>query len=500
MISQFAHAHFLAYLGRNNYIEVPKPMIAERLLFQSDGGFIRIPVWGHIPLSKTMKKILSHPSFLRLKGIRQLSFSQQVYPGATHTRFEHSIGVYHLMKLILQRMLTNPLALSLQNERFRFDDHNCRVLLSASLLHDIGHFPHAHIIEEQIPRYGNAPVFSHHEELCRHFIYEENPGVPTIAEILQVEWKVEPEAVIALITGSSGTCFSKLISGTLDPDKMDYLMRDAHHCNIPYGSIDIDRLIESFVPDPQRERFAITEKGIAPLESLLFAKYMMMRNVYWHHTSRALSAMLRRLLQDIAGDGMLSAEALRHLFYGNADDRVLHELKRLMPAKGHPLAALLDDIVMRRVYKRAITVQPYLPHSAKEDERWFIYNSDSTMRRAMELEICRLLNKRYHLGLHGHEILIDPPSKKDIFDYADLRELRVYPTRSEHIHYALQCESEYVRFDELNESVFQSDFILAFERYTKKFRVLCRPDLVERIVESREEIMRMLANDLDLFR
>ena len=467
-------------------------MIAEHLLFQSDGGFIRIPIWGHIQLSGPLKKILSHPSFLRLKGIRQLSFSQQVYPGATHTRFEHSIGVYHLMKLILQRMLTSPLAISLQDGNFRFDDHNCRVLLSASLLHDIGHFPHAHIIEEQIPVYNGKPVFSHHEELCRHFIYEENQGVPTIAEILQEEWKVSPESVIKLITGSSGTRFSKLISGTLDPDKMDYLMRDAHHCNIPYGSIDIERLIESFVPDAERERFAITEKGIAPLESLLFAKYMMMRNVYWHHTSRALSAMLRRLLQDIAEEGMLSPVALRELFYGNADDRVLHELKQLMPEKSHPLSALLDDILMRRVYKRAITLQPYLPDSSEADERWFAYNGDNTMRRSMEVTICQFLNKRYHLGLYGHEVLIDPPSKKDIFDYADLKELRVYPTRSEHIHYSLQLESEYIRFDDLHESVFRSDFILAFERYTKKFRLLCRPDLVERIVECREEIMSML--------
>ena len=467
-------------------------MIAEHLLFQSDGGFIRIPIWGHIPLSGALKKILSHPSFLRLKGIRQLSFSQQVYPGATHTRFEHSIGVYHLMKLILQRMLTNPLALSLQDENFQFDDHNCRVLLSSCLLHDIGHFPHAHIIEEQIPLCDNKPVFLHHEELCRHFIYQENPGVPTIAEILQEEWKVSPESVINLITGSSGNQFTKLISGTLDPDKMDYLMRDAHHCNIPYGNIDIERLIESFVPDPQLERFAITEKGIAPLESLLFAKYMMMRNVYWHHTSRALSAMLRRLLQDIATEELLSPDAMRELFYGNADDRVLHELKNLIPEKSHPLGSLLEDILMRRVYKRAITVQPYLDDSVQADEHWFIYNADSNMRRVMEVEICNFLNKRYGIGLHGHEVLIDPPSKKDIFDYADLKELRVYPTRSEHIHYNLQLKSEYIRFDDLNESVFRSDFILAFERYTKKFRVLCRRDLVERIVESREEIMSML--------
>jgi len=396
------------------------------------------------------------------------------------------------MKMILQRMLTSPLALSLQDDSFTFDDHNCRVLLSASLLHDIGHFPHAHIIEEQIPLYGNEPVFSHHEELCRHFIYEQSPGVSTIAEILQEEWKVSPESVINLITGSSGNRFTKLISGTLDPDKMDYLMRDAHHCNIPYGSIDIERLIESFVPDPQRERFAITEKGIAPLESLLFAKYMMMRNVYWHHTSRALSAMLRRLLQDVASEGLLSPEAMRNLFYGNADDRVLYELKNLMPEKSHPLGALLEDILMRRVYRRAITVQPYVDDSSQADERWFIYSADSKMRRAKEVEICDILNKRYHLGLHGHEVLIDPPSKKDIFDYADLKELRVYPTRSEHIHYNLQLESEYIRFDDLNESVFRSDFILAFERYTKKFRLICRPDIAERIVECRKEIMSML--------
>ena len=467
-------------------------MIAEHLLFQSDGGFIRIPIWGHIPLSRPLKKILSHPSFLRLKGVRQLSFSQQVYPGATHTRFEHSIGVYHLMKLILQRMITSPLALSLQDDIFNFDDHNCRVLLSACLLHDIGHFPHAHIIEEQIPQYGSEPVFLHHEELCSHFIYEDNPGVSSIAEILHDEWRVSPESVINLITGSAGNHFGKLISGTLDPDKMDYLMRDAHHCNIPYGSIDIERLIESFVPDPQHERFAITEKGIAPLESLLFAKYMMMRNVYWHHTSRALSAMLRRLLQDIVSEGLLSADTMRELFYGNADDRVLHELRDLLPRKNHPLNALLEDILMRRVYKRAITIQPYIEDSVKADDRWFIYNTDSTMRLDMEREICLFLNKRYHLGLYGHEVLIDPPSKKDIFDYTDLKELRVYPTRSEHIHYNLQLESEYIRFDDLNESVFRSDFILAFERYTKKFRLLCRPDLVERIIECREEIMSML--------
>lgn len=470
---------------------------ADHFLFQTDGGFLRIPVWGHISLTRPLKQIIAHPLFLRLKGIRQLSFSQHVYPGATHTRFEHSIGVYHLMKLILQRMVTSPLARSLQNEHFHFEEPHCRLLLAASLLHDIGHFPHAHIIEEQIPLYGDRALFTHHEVACSRFIHEERPGVPSLATILEESWKVSAEEVIALITGKSR--FSKLISGTLDPDKMDYLMRDAHHCNIPYGNIDIERLIESFVPDPERERFAITEKGIAPLESLLFAKYMMMRNVYWHHTGRALSAMLRRLLQDVASGGLVLLERLQRLFYGNADDRVLYELRHEMPADAAPLVSLLDDIVERRVYKRAITIQPYVDDTLEKDERWFVYNTDGVMRRSMEREICRLLDRHYRLGLHGHEVLIDPPSKKDIFDYADLRELRVYPTRSEHIHYSLQRTSEYVRFDAMQESVFRSDFILSFERYTKKFRLLCRPDLVSLVVERQRDIIALLANEGDLF-
>ena len=465
-------------------------MIAEQFLFQSEGGFIRLPVWGHIPLSNPLKHILAHPSFLRLKGIRQLSFSQQVYPGATHTRFEHSIGVYHLMKLILQRMVSNPLALTLQDDRFRFDDTSCRLLLAASLLHDIGHYPHAHVIEEQIPCGSSGAVFEHHEELCGRFIGQEQQGFPSIAEILHEEWRVDPGEVIAMIRGTSKSGFGKLISGTLDQDKMDYLMRDAHHCNIPYGSIDIERLIESFVPDPERKRFAITEKGIAPLESLLFAKYMMMRNVYWHHTGRALSAMLRRTLQAIVDSSLLAEEQLRSLFYDNADDRVLFELKALLPGRHCAASGLLDDILQRKVYKRALTIQPYTENGA--DTRWFSYASDPALCRKKELEICRFLAERYHMDLSGIEVLIDAPSGKDIFDYNDLRELRVFPTRSEHLHHSLQLSCGYCRFDDFGQSVFLSDFILAFERYTKKFRLLCREDLGFSIAESMDEIMEIL--------
>ncbi|NTU57368.1 MAG: HD domain-containing protein [Chlorobiaceae bacterium] len=467
-------------------------MIAEQFLFRSEGGFIRIPIWGHIPLSTPLKKILAHPSFLRLKGIRQLSFSQQVYPGATHTRFEHSIGVYHLMKLILQRMVTNPLAMELQSDRFRFDDDACRTLLSTCLLHDIGHYPHAHVLEEIAPAGASDSVFAHHEALTGMFINQTHPGTAPIAAILHDDWKVDPDTVIDIISGKSSHRLGKLISGTLDPDKMDYLMRDAHHCNIPYGSIDIERLVESFVPDPERERFAITEKGIAPLESLLFAKYMMMRNVYWHHTSRTFSAMLRRLLQDIVDERALSTDALRQLFYFNSDDRVLFELDQLIGGIGLPARDLLESILNRKVYKRAMTVRPYIEPSMEIAPEWFAYSTDHRRRKLKEQEICAMLGRKISRPLLGHEVLIDAPAPKDVFDYDDFRELRVYPTKNEHRQLQDIESGRYIRFDDFRESVFRSDFILSFERYTKKFRVLCRPDLVEPLSGLEDEVMEIL--------
>ncbi|NTV02839.1 MAG: HD domain-containing protein [Chlorobiaceae bacterium] len=468
-------------------------MIADSFLFRSEGGFIRIPIWGHIPLSDPLKKILAHPTFLRLKGIRQLSFSQQVYPGATHTRFEHSIGVYHLMKLILQRMVTSPLAAKLQDERLQFDDETCRTLLSTCLLHDIGHYPHAHVLEEIAPPGATGSVFAHHEALTGMFVNQKHPGSPPLAGILHDDWKVDPETVVDIIAGKSTHRLGKLVSGTLDPDKMDYLMRDAHHCNIPYGSIDIERLVESFVPDPARERFAITEKGIAPLESLIFAKYMMMRNVYWHHTSRTLSAMLRRLLQDIVDAGAVPTDHLRELFYFGSDDRVLFELDRSIRGLGLPAQELLDDILNRHVYKRAMTIVPYREALMEADPAWFCYSSDHRRRKNKEQEICSLLARKHNLPLQGHEVLIDAPATRDVFDYADFRELRVFPSRHEHRQGAQQVSAGgYVRFDDFRESVFGSGFILSFEHCTKKFRLLSRHDLTERLAALEEEVMEIL--------
>lgn len=455
----------------------------DEILFGSGGGFIRLPVWGHIPLSGALKKILSHPNFLRLKGIRQLSFAHYVFPGATHTRFEHSLGVYHLMRLILQRLTTNSLAASLQPASFSFDEDACRLLLASCLLHDIGHYPHAHLIEDLELSSTGEVVFDYHQDLTEHFVKENVSGFGSLAAILEREWKTDAGEVIDMVQGRVQKTFSKIISGTLDPDKMDYLMRDAHHCNIPYGNIDIERLIESFVPDAKRKRFAITPKGIAPLESLMFAKYMMMRNVYWHHTVRTLSAMLRRLLQDAVDDRALTPAELKTLFYTSSDDRVLYDLRARLPAAfaACPLANALID---RVPYKRAITLSFYhdadridadekgfrVSQHGREATRLFELGSNAKLRKEKEQALCAFLSKKLNRKFAGYEIILDAPPRKTIFDYDDFCELQLYDAGA-------SGKSRFRSFDDYGESVFKSRFILEVEKVAKKFRITARADL-----------------------
>ncbi len=448
-------------------------------LFRTDGGFIRIPVWGHIPLDKPLKKILAHPAFLRLKGIRQLSFSHHVFPGATHTRFEHSIGVYHLTKLILQRLLTNPLTASLQTKEFFFDDDACKLILASSLLHDIGHYPHAHIVEKQALTSTNDKIFADHQDLTEKFVTEKYNGFGSLADILEDDWRTSARNVIDMVTGEKKMKFSKLISGTLDPDKMDYLMRDAHHCNIPYGNIDIERLIESFVPDVKRKRFAITAKGIAPLESLMFAKYMMMRNVYWHHTVRTFSAMLKRFIQDAVDASQLSANRLREIFYGNSDEKLLYDLYDALPKPHFASHGLLQGILSRDPYKRAFTKPAF---EITNQERLRNLSADARLRKSVETSLCELLNRKHRLKLHGHEILIDAPSPKNIFDHKDFCELQLYREK----------EKKFAPFDLSGESAFRSEFIAEFEKTTKKFRVVARADIAEKLAREKAAIEKVL--------
>jgi HD superfamily phosphohydrolase len=290
---------------------------------------IRDPLWKNIRLDETARRLVDSAPFQRLRYVRQLGLAHLVYPGATHTRFEHALGAWHLASRTA-RLLEERGSLA------GVDAGEMPIVRATALLHDIGHYPFSHALEEI-----GAP---HHEEVARPLI-----TTGPVAEILREALGQDaPERIVALVRGASLSPLQGLISGSLDLDKLDYLRRDAFMCGVPYGEIDVDRLLNAIAvvrdPDTRAATIGVAEKALSALESLLFAKYQMYRNVYWHHTVRSATAMYKRVVADAVERGALRAEELA--VYG--DEGLLSELKRRAPS------ALLAALTARRLHKRAV--------------------------------------------------------------------------------------------------------------------------------------------------
>ena len=336
---------------------------------------IRDPLWNNIRVEPLALRLIDTPAFQRLRYVRQLGLAFLVYPGASHSRFEHALGTYHLARR----------ALLLLDERGDLRDIGelCADVRIAALLHDIGHYPFSHALEE----IGAL----HHEEVARPLISQ-----GAVGDILRSELGDDaPARILALIRGQSASPLQGLISGSLDLDKIEYLRRDALMCGVPYGEIDADRLINSLVVlSSGQRRIAIQEKGLSALESLLFAKYQMYRNVYWHHAVRSATAMYKRLVSDALDAGSLGAGELA----GFTDEGLLLGLE----AKGgHPLLTRLRE---RRLYKRALEVPAAdLPANAGE---WIA----DDWRRTMQVEDALATSLRLAPG----ELLLDYPAKTEM--------------------------------------------------------------------------------------
>ncbi|MFW6192171.1 MAG: HD domain-containing protein, partial [Gemmatimonadota bacterium] len=261
------------------------------------------------------------PEFQRLRRVKQLGFAHLVYPGAVHTRFLHALGVYHLTRRALETLRRDgglePLSGSEREE--------VPLLPLAALLHDVGHYAFSHAMEEVEP--DSLP--GHHEELAGRFLRAES-----IHAALTDVHPEAPERIGRLIRGSSGHPLQGLIAGSLDLDKIDYLRRDSLFCGVPYGNVDVDRLMDALAvaraPGGDGFELAVKEKGISALESLLFSKYQMFRNVYWHHTVRAATSAFRRLVESAVQAGLLAREELP----GRTDDELMSLLGYRVEGEG----------------------------------------------------------------------------------------------------------------------------------------------------------------------
>ncbi|MDR1389355.1 MAG: HD domain-containing protein [Treponema sp.] len=240
---------------------------------------LRDPLWGHIYMTEGIAALTETKAFMRLGRIFQLGPACRVYPGATHTRFGHSIGVYHLARRLLTGLAEQSGALISRQGAFSF--------LAAALLHDLGHFPYTHSLKEIALR--------DHESLSAGLIRAE-PQRSLVAKA-----GGDPELCAAIIdkTAPAGSgellFYRRLLSGVLDPDKLDYLNRDARYCGVPYGDQDVDFIFSRLIPHPLRG-VDIDSRGIPGVEALLFSKYLMYRNVYWHRQVRSATAMIKKAL------------------------------------------------------------------------------------------------------------------------------------------------------------------------------------------------------------
>jgi HD superfamily phosphohydrolase len=337
---------------------------------------LRDPLWNNIRVDELTLELVDTEVFQRLRYIRQLGLAYLVYPGATHSRFEHALGAYHLAR--------NTLALLAESDsEYKVDPEEECVVRAAALLHDVGHYPFSHALEE----IGQL----HHEDVARPLI---TTGV--VATILEREISTDaPERIFRLIRGTSDSPVQGLISGSLDLDKIEYLKRDAFMCGVPYGEIDVHRLTQSMLivqnSETGKPTLGVREKGLSALESLLFAKYQMYRNVYWHHAVRSATAMYKRLVEDALRTGALDPELLPAL----TDEGLIHLLEHANPS------SILDALRNRRLYKRALE----WPASQLDEGFGEWISTDRDRVRQAENELA------HSLGMKEGEVLLDYPMK-----------------------------------------------------------------------------------------
>jgi HD superfamily phosphohydrolase len=325
---------------------------------------VKDSVHGHVRLGSLATDLIDTPAFQRLRHIKQLSTVRLVYPSANHTRFEHSLGVYHLACAAV--------------EELDVDADTAAHVRAAAMLHDVGHGPYGHQTEGIIRRRTGRD----HDEVT-WLVTDSDRAVTAVLE----RHGLDPSRVASLIAGEEA--IGPLISGALDVDRMDYLVRDAHHTGVPYGTVDTGRLVMALRLGTDDE-LVLAEGNVATAESLLLARSLMNAVVYRHHVSRVAGAMLERACERYLDRAPLDASRFRRL----ADHELLVGLREHVPALGR-------RIERRDLYKRAVWAEiDRVPAGTVETTR--------ADERAAEREIAEVA------GVDRDQVVVDVPSRPTV--------------------------------------------------------------------------------------
>jgi HD superfamily phosphohydrolase len=292
-------------------------------------------VHGYIGLTEEEIKVIDTPIFQRLRYIKQLGPTYLVYPGATHTRFAHSIGTMFMMDLFLKNAV-----------KAEVSDEDTEKLRLAALLHDIGHYPFSHTLEyTAVDKFGGKNHESFSAELIEKFLGEslENHRVDEITRIISGKGKKE---------------FGMLLSSALDADKSDYMLRDSYNTGVPYGKVGITSLLRIITFEKDK---IIFEKDESPIENFLLGRYHLYKTVIHHKTAAGFNILLQRIFEFLVDDSYLrnpskltnEDEILRY-----TDDAVMEAMHSYLakgrdPAKKEMIRMFLGRIPMELGYSSA---------------------------------------------------------------------------------------------------------------------------------------------------
>ncbi|MCH7903808.1 MAG: protein kinase [Armatimonadetes bacterium] len=332
-----------------------------------------------VSLSSRAQALVDHPMFQRLRFQNQLNLVERVFPDAKHSRFAHSLATFSVVKQYVRALISDPTARILMFPK----DHS--LLLASALLHDIGHYPLAHALDDLCtPREATENLFKgrppeFHSRMSRYFLNFKGTTAATdgseqnidksLADILdEPAWGLDYRQVVSLIEGEGTSEVAHLqtsiIDGPIDADKVAYLTSDSLFTGVGYGSgVDLDALLDGLIAIPEQgdrnAQIGVAEKAIMAAESIVIARYHMYARVYWHHANRAMMAMIkyvaRKLFIDATGFGF-KEYVYRSMFMTDYEAVALLSLEFEInfPAESNPLVSLLSG--GRGHYRRLIEI------------------------------------------------------------------------------------------------------------------------------------------------
>ena len=350
----------------------------------------RDPVHGFISISPAELRIIDSPVFQRMRGIKQLSLGHYVYHGAEHSRFGHMIGAAHVAGRAFDALKMNMDVVG----DVQVDETDRATLRMAALLHDIGHTPFSHALETVL-----GPEHERYSQTLVKVCFE---------DVLKKEG-IDVNTVNNLIVGDpypKKPFLSKIISGQLDVDRLDYLLRDSHYSGVSYGRFDMDRIISQLcVVD---NKFVVFDGGYEAVEQMIFARHQMYRQVYFHKTKSVFELMLRRCGEILKDDlGYVKPDELES---GKIDEYVKHDdnwfLNSIFQSQDRNVKIIANMIKNRKPYR--MVYSPNMDRNRMRKNR----SKPHDLIGRLEMKQFALQNNLSKLGIEEHEFLAEESSRQ----------------------------------------------------------------------------------------